>query len=79
MLFVFDKPDTYGFWMKDMRFPIDIIWISGDKVIYVLSEVHPDSYPNLFKPPIPVDKVLEINAGLSRKLGITEGTPFILK
>lgn len=79
MLFLFDKPDTYGFWMKDMKFPIDIIWISGDKVIYVLSEVRPDSYPNLFKPPIPADKVLEINAGLSKKFGIIEGTPFILK
>lgn len=27
MLFVFDKSDTYAIWMKDMKFPIDIIWI----------------------------------------------------
>ncbi len=79
MLFLFDKLDTYGFWMKDMKFPIDIIWINGDKVVYVLPTVNPGSYPNIFTPPVSADKVLEINAGLSRKFDITEGAPFILK
>jgi uncharacterized membrane protein (UPF0127 family) len=31
MLFVFQKPDIYEFWMKDMKFPLDIIWIKGIK------------------------------------------------
>src|SRR4051812_1798797 len=35
MLFVFDTPGVYPFWMKDMNFPIDMIWISNDmKVVY---------------------------------------------
>lgn len=29
MFFIFDTPSNYGFWMKDMKFPIDIIWIKG--------------------------------------------------
>lgn len=33
MLFIFDKPNIYKFWMKDMNFPIDIIWIDKDFII----------------------------------------------
>lgn len=38
MLFVFDKPDTYGFWMKDMNFSIDMIWLDGDKKVVLYLE-----------------------------------------
>src|SRR3989338_5744277 len=42
MFFVFDKPDNYGFWMKDMQFPIDIIWLNKDlKIIYIEKSVSP--------------------------------------
>src|SRR5664279_2881599 len=33
MLFVFDKPGNYGFWMKDTNFPLDFIWIDENKNI----------------------------------------------
>ena len=33
MLFVFDVEAEHRFWMKDMKFPIDIIWISSDKIV----------------------------------------------
>src|SRR6185436_18462817 len=33
MLFLFDAPGNYGFWMKDMRFSIDIMWIKDNKVV----------------------------------------------
>lgn len=33
MLFPFTNPNKYSFWMKDMKFPIDIIWISANKTI----------------------------------------------
>ena len=32
MLFLFEKPDHYAFWMKGMEFPLDIIFINGDKI-----------------------------------------------
>ena len=33
MLFVFGTEGRYGFWMKNMKFPIDIIWIDQEKKI----------------------------------------------
>jgi len=66
MLFVFEKPDFYGFWMKDMNFPIDIIWISENlNVVYIEKDVQPETFPKVFKPEGLSLYVLEINAGLS--------------
>ncbi|OIO49257.1 MAG: hypothetical protein AUJ39_01400 [Parcubacteria group bacterium CG1_02_42_13] len=73
MLFTFDKPDAHGFWMKDMKFPIDIIWISNNEVIYVSSNLNPDSYPTIFSPPEPVSQVLEVKAGTILRLNVVEG------
>lgn len=75
MLFVFPKEGSYGFWMKDMNFSLDIIWIDVDKKVLSVSEnISPDSYPNLFFPPSVVSYVLELNAGSARKFGISEGS-----
>jgi uncharacterized membrane protein (UPF0127 family) len=77
MLFIFDTPDYYSFWMKEMNFPIDIIFINGSKVTTIYKRVptpsSPSETPPLYKPSFPSDKVLEINAGLSDKYGIKEG------
>ena len=73
MLFVFDKPGTYGFWMKDMKFPIDIIWINGDEVVYVLRDLNPASYPSIFNSPLSADKVLEVKAGTAERLSVAGG------
>jgi uncharacterized membrane protein (UPF0127 family) len=49
MLFIFDTPDTYGFWMKDMRYPLDFVWIDTTmKIIGVTSNVAPGTYPKVF-------------------------------
>jgi len=51
MLFVFDSPGNYPFWMKDMNFPIDIIWLSEDgSVIYIKKNALPESYPEAYGP-----------------------------
>ena len=42
MLFVYNESHMGNFWMKDMIMPIDIIWINGDKVIDISSEVQPE-------------------------------------
>jgi uncharacterized membrane protein (UPF0127 family) len=66
MLFVFDEPDTYGFWMKDMKFPIDIIWLDeNNKIVYIEKSVSIDSYPEQFFPPEKSLYVIEANAGFS--------------
>lgn len=75
LLFMFKTPSKPGFWMKDMSFPIDIIWIaSNKKVIGIERNVTIESYPNLYFPPTNIKYVLEINAGNSAAWGLATGT-----
>ncbi len=75
MLFLFSKPGNYSFWMKDMKFPIDIIFINGAKVVEVFENVPVSLNNNLpiYTPTAKADKVLEINAGLVKKYNIKIG------
>ncbi len=74
MLFVFNRPSRYCFWMKDMSFPIDIIWLSADKKVLHLEEnVEPKTYPNNFCPSQPAQFVIEVNSGVARKAKLEEG------
>ncbi|MCX6757298.1 MAG: DUF192 domain-containing protein [Candidatus Nomurabacteria bacterium] len=74
MFFVFDVPDKYAFWMKDMLFPLDIIWINSDmKVVYIEKNLEPNSYPKLFSSNEDALYVLELNAGFSDKNNLQIG------
>jgi uncharacterized membrane protein (UPF0127 family) len=75
MLFVFQSPGNYGFWMKDMKFPLDLIWVNEDKTIAgVTKNALPSSYPFIFPPPHDISYVLEMNAGSVEKFGLKTGT-----
>jgi uncharacterized membrane protein (UPF0127 family) len=69
MLFTSNVPSFPTFWMKDMKFPLDFIWITGDKIVDIIENVpNPESQTPekdlpLYKPNQAVDKVLEVNAG----------------
>lgn len=68
LLFVFSRPTRPGFWMPDMNFDIDIIWISDKKVVGV--SVGEKSKPReILSPPSEVDMVLEVNKGSGIKVG----------
>jgi uncharacterized protein len=77
MLFLFDSPQRYGFWMKDMTFPIDIIWIAGEKVaditVNAAIPVQGQDLP-IYSPRVPVDKVLEVPAGFAALHGLRIGS-----
>lgn len=74
MLFVFTVPGVVRFWMKDMNFPIDIIWLDTDKkVVHVEHSLLPSTYPMSFGPEIPTQYVIEIPAGDAVKAGLTVG------
>jgi len=74
MLFIFDRPAIYAFWMKDMRFPIDIIWIDENFVVVDIDkEVSPDTFPQSFSPEQAVQYVLELPAGSADKYRIDLG------
>ncbi len=73
-LFVFEKPDLYGFWMPDMYISLDMLWFSDTgELVYLAKNVPPESYPAIYKPDRPALYVLEINAGESETLGIEVG------
>lgn len=83
MLFAFETSDTYGFWMKNMKFPIDIIFINNDTIVSVFDSV-PIQPNNAVNPPIyhpegPSNTVLEIKAGLAKKYGIKKGDHIEIK
>ena len=74
MLFVFGTSGRHGFWMKDMHFPIDIIWLDGQRmIVHIEANVHPDSYPQIFIPTRDALYVLETVAGFSEKEKIHVG------
>lgn len=83
MLFLFKTTDYHNFWMKDMKFPIDIIFIKDDTVVSVVKNAKPPTSKNdnlpLYKPEQPIDRVLEINAGLSDKHKIKKGDKVEIK
>lgn len=80
MLFVFQKDDRYGFWMKDMLVPIDIFWLDDKgQVVSIVEGVATSSYPNVFYPSAPARYVLETISGFARAHAIATGTPLHLK
>ncbi len=75
MFFILPKAIKPAFWMKNMLFPIDIVWInSTKKVVSISKNIQVSSYPNTFSPKVSVKYVLELNAGMSKKFGIVTGT-----
>lgn len=74
MLFVFDITSEYGFWMKDMNFPIDMIWIAEDgKIVYIKKDARPELYPEVYIPDRKAKYVLEVVSGFSDKNNIKLG------
>lgn len=76
MIFLFKKPGFYSFWMKDMKFPIDIIYINDNKIVTIQNNVQPvkdRESPIVYTSTEPSDKVLEINAGLARAYNFKKG------
>ena len=74
MLFIFQKPGKNFFWMKEMNFPIDMIWLGDDfKVIYIKKNATPESYPEVFGPTEDTKYVLEVLSGFSEKNNLKTG------
>ena len=75
MLFLFPQENFYPFWMKNMRFPLDIIWIDKDKRIVDIKTDVPTCNQTC-ESLTPGDKalyVLEVNAGFAKKNEIKIG------
>lgn len=73
MLFVFNHMDKYSFWMKDMNFALDIIWLDEDlRVVYIKKNATPESYPETFTPNQNAKYVLEVLSQFSEKNNLKE-------
>lgn len=81
MLFVFDSAQKPGFWMKDMKFSIDIIWINSLRVVDITRNLPVENNSQLTKyyPNVDIDHALEVNAGWSDKNGIKVGDSVEIK
>lgn len=80
MLFIFPIEDVYPFWMKDMLFPIDIIWISKERVVVdIVPDLSPDTYPTAFSPHGSALYVLETAAGFAKEHSIQVGDRVLFK
>ncbi|OGG80718.1 hypothetical protein A3A39_00130 [Candidatus Kaiserbacteria bacterium RIFCSPLOWO2_01_FULL_54_13] len=74
MLFIFPEDGVYSFWMKDMRFAIDILWISREGVVVDVREnVSPETFPAVFEPRIEARYVLELPAGWVKEYSVEVG------
>jgi hypothetical protein len=77
MLFRYERPAFASFWMKGMRFDIDIVWIRDRRVVGISPRVphppDPDAAPASIRPPEMVDMVLEVPAGYAEAHGWTRG------
>ena len=76
MLFIFSTAGFYQFWMPNMHFPIDIIWINDSKVVDItenVSNIFDPANPTYYRPSEAVNYVLEVNAGSVLRHGIKVG------
>jgi len=81
MLFVFNQAAEWGFWMHEMRFPLDIIWFNPNRQVVF---IEPDLTPcppapancPVYAPPINAMYVLEVNAGFVQANGVKLGDTF---
>ncbi|MCH8987641.1 MAG: DUF192 domain-containing protein [Chloroflexi bacterium] len=80
MLFVFEKAERLRFWMREMEFPLDIVWISAGCRVVDVSENVPVPEPGTtlndlprYSPDAPAKYVLEINGGEAAALGLAVG------
>ncbi|OGI76750.1 hypothetical protein A3C57_00095 [Candidatus Nomurabacteria bacterium RIFCSPHIGHO2_02_FULL_33_12] len=64
VLFDLGAPGNYGFWMKDMNYPLDIVFLDENMfVISFIDDADPSSYPRIFYPQSPASFAIEMNAG----------------
>lgn len=84
MLFIFDTPNKYQFWMKGMKFPLDMIFIKDGKVVDFLisvpvsdKEIQDVNLPR-YQPTVPIDMLLETNAGFIEINNILKGETVFL-
>jgi uncharacterized membrane protein (UPF0127 family) len=72
MLFIFPEQARQCMWMKNMRFPIDIVWLDGDhRIVHIEHAVAPETYPEAFC--YEARYVIELRAGQAANANLKQG------
>jgi hypothetical protein len=81
MLFVFEEKMVRNFWMKEMNFPLDIIWLDGEKIVKISRNLPPEGKQptNHYSSGVAVDYVLEVPAGFCDTNKIKTGNSVFYK
>lgn len=81
MFFVFPDKKERTFVMRNMNFPLDIIWIDGDKIIKIDKNLMPEKEnpQNIYNSGAPVNYVLEVNSGFCNGNNIKTGDKIFIK
>ena len=78
MLFVYEEPSRHSFWMKDMRFPIDIMWVdSNGRIVHIEEKLEPCPFAPVcpsYAPNADSQYVLETVSGFAQRHNIDLGT-----
>jgi uncharacterized protein len=81
MLFIFQKPGTYTFWMKNTLIPLDIIWLNKEFEVIFINKNTPPCTANpcpSYGPREPASYVLELNSGEADKIDLAKGDTITL-
>ncbi|MDD2807187.1 MAG: DUF192 domain-containing protein [Patescibacteria group bacterium] len=81
MLFIFSNRQKQSFWMKGMLFPLDLIWITDNKIVGLAPNlpIPTSTEYTIYNSPEPIDYVLEINAGTIKKINAKIGDEVTIK
>jgi hypothetical protein len=79
MLFPYAEPGNHGFWMPDMRFDIDIVWIRAGRIVDVTANASKDRPREVHRPREPADLVLEVPAGTAARRGFAVGDAVLVE
>ncbi len=75
MIFVYPRPALTCFWMKDMHFALDILWVDSQKrIVYEAPDVTPKSYPRTYCTPVAAQYVIELYAGQATRSHLVTGS-----
>lgn len=78
MLFMYENEGDYKIWMKDMKIPIDAVWLNSDrKVMHIETGLQPDSYPKQYGPASRSQYILELSEGAVQRARIKTGQQMV--
>jgi uncharacterized membrane protein (UPF0127 family) len=72
MIFIFDRERTVGFWMKNTKIPLDIIYVDAGGRVVSTHKMHPFDETSVY-PAGPYKYAIELNQGTVEKVGVKAG------